>query len=273
MGCVFCGSEVNRTDEHVFAEWQRKALNVTTGKTTLWDGDKVAKTESGVNIVLKDGVCQRCNNEWLSRLETDAQRWLTAGMVGQHMALPTSVHPKLAAWAVGKALLLQLTVRRKFPAQARPIWIPESNVRWLYDHHDEPVPPPGAHVWLGRIEPYFGTETATATRFRFSMSPPEDPHDYLTVFTAGYLVFLVICQDVTPELTTRDGMPPFDYMLPDKWITSLVALWPQRQDMVIWPPSHTLSPDDYERLSQWEGLAGRQRHWLHDIQKVGGDGS
>jgi hypothetical protein len=57
-------------------------------------------------LKVKD-VCKPCNETWMSRYESNAQRWITGMLQGRGRALHTTGQTQIAAWAVLKCLIGQ----------------------------------------------------------------------------------------------------------------------------------------------------------------------
>ncbi len=252
MGCAYCGSETEKTDEHVYAKWMREA-SYATGQTrmTLGDDPKPKRTYTGLYLALKDGVCRTCNNGWLSRLENRVKPWLAPAIRGEAMALAPETQPAVAAWACGKALLIELAMRQ----WRKAFYAPESNLRWLYEHRDDPIPPPGSQVWLAHVDAEFGEANSLTGFNKAALAPerPADPEVYLATFAVGYLVLQVAGQDFRePDHLSRTGESLMELARPDTLLPFLRSVWPQRDDLVVWPPSHGLRKTDLPRFGNWD---------------------
>jgi hypothetical protein len=75
-------------------------------------------------------------------------------------------------------------------------FVPESSLRWLYDHRDNPVPPPGSRVWLACLDT---NTTASHSTTLWLGNKIEDPEAYVTTFAIGHLVVQVFGQDFRGE--------------------------------------------------------------------------
>jgi hypothetical protein len=78
--CLLCGMTDGPADEeHVIPKWARRAFNMARWVTVhASDGPGSAREQIGalpdLNITLRDAICRKCNNEWLSRIEGGASR-------------------------------------------------------------------------------------------------------------------------------------------------------------------------------------------------------
>ena len=80
--CLFCDQRAPRAKEHVFPDWLLRALHVSHEQLNLTHsssrGEAISKRQHDLHAFRFGHVCKRCNNEWLSRLETEARRVLAS---------------------------------------------------------------------------------------------------------------------------------------------------------------------------------------------------
>ena len=160
--CLFCGGRVN-SKEHVWPVWLLAALGVETRRTRMRSerGTRPAETWSGFNLSLQvRHVCQRCNNRWMSALETRAQPFLRPLVAGTVSALEPSAQAAIATWAIKTAMAFEATRvegdsfystdDRKFVReQARP---PVRTSVWLGNYVGDTVALSHASDLTGSIE-------------------------------------------------------------------------------------------------------------------------
>jgi hypothetical protein len=258
MPCVFCGAQGRLTDEHVYPRWMRVAMSAA-GPTDLTRGDARAhiRTDTGLTLLLRRGLCESCNTGWLSRMEREVEPWLAPALLGQKIALAPTTQRLVAAWAVGRALLIELAMR----TMRKPTYAPASALRWLYERRDDPEPPPGCQVWMAAVDAQLGTVDSLVgwNRAGCSGSVAGEPEQFFVSFSAGYLVFQVAGQDFREvDLLTRSGAPLLDFHRPDALLSLLVAIWPERSDLVVWPPPLAVSRKDLSRLAAWGSTVGQR---------------
>jgi len=83
---------------------------------------------------------------------------------------------------------------------------------------------------------------------------PADPVGYVATFSVGYLAFQVAGQDFRqPDHVSRTGDLLGEVIPPDTAAPYLLGIWPQRPDLVVWPPLHHLSINDMATFSGWLG--------------------
>lgn len=246
MTCVFCGSGISKTDEHVYARWMRKGIQAEARTTvTVGREERFVRTDAGPTIVLRKGVCRGCNTGWMAALERTVQPLLLPAMRGDPVAYAPESQRAIAAWATQKALLTSLAIR----AWGFAAFAPTSAIRWLYEHRGEASPPPGTQVWLAAVEARLGTSDALTGSISTGWAPPSPrlPRFYFVTVSAGCLVLQVGGQD------TDAARSPVTFIRPDNLLTTAPSIWPARDQLITWPPGTILTKDELTELGEWEG--------------------
>jgi hypothetical protein len=138
--CLFCGSLQNRsTKEHAWPQWlinhYPKAIPTISGRFVdgkLWGGRK----SDSIALVLRN-VCEQCNNNWLSQLESDAMSKLTPLIDGRLSILPVNDMQLLVLWFMKTAITLG--------EKLHPGTIPYEHAKYVYDFRH---PVDGTYMWL-----------------------------------------------------------------------------------------------------------------------------
>lgn len=149
--CVFCGTTTGPfSEEDVFPKWFRKTLppgkffRVRNRPDTLG-----LRVDNVMKLALDRAVCLDCNTGWMSRLESRVKGLIAPAMLAQRrITLYTPEQNDIAAWAVQKALMLDLAASQRVPS--RPLaYVTHEHLAWLYEHREPPrLLPPGSSVWL-----------------------------------------------------------------------------------------------------------------------------
>lgn len=258
--CLFCASTAGRaTDEHVIPKWARDAFDIQDWVTfRTGDGGGPALEQVGrlrhLNVVLKDGLCRPCNNDWLAPVEDQVKAILLpmALRTESSVTLDAQAQALVSFWAVKTILLLELAIRQRFPGRRAVEGYVASGpeLAWLR-HRGEP--PPRAMVWLG----CWDCEREVPVNYEPSGAglPTADGTDlagHLATFTLGYVAFQVFTVDfVAAErhgapVWNRGPLPPLADALPRIWPPQLVA-----RD-VDWPPP-AFPHSDRRRMVTWDG--------------------
>lgn len=158
--CAFCPSRPD-SREHVFGEWMAPVLGIDPKDVeTIYthsyavDPDHVAM---GIETVFRSSirprsgnpagrkeqmVCRKCNNEWMSRLETMVAPVLTPLVHGQTTELSPSDQEVLARWADKTAIVWEY-------ADRKPV---VSTKAHRYSMRAMQTAMPNFRVWIGKFD-------------------------------------------------------------------------------------------------------------------------
>lgn len=142
--CIFCNASPT-TKEHVFPKWLKPYITqpgdvaemrstTTDGKTRTWRGQPFSHTSRA--------VCARCNNEWMSRLETSVKGPVSSLVQGRKLTLDPFTQIPVASWVFKTCLVLETT-----NISGRKLW-PEAFRQ--FRHHK--LAPTHAEIWLGAYQ-------------------------------------------------------------------------------------------------------------------------
>ena len=200
--CVFCGATTGRaTSEHVIPKWAHDAFNIQGWLTVhASDGPGSPREQVGclqhLNVVLKDGICRPCNNDWLGGIERKVQPVLAPMAVSaQPTVLGAAAQALVALWAVKTCLLLELAMRQKYPGRrtAEGYLATGQELAWM---QAEQEPPPRSMAWLG----CWGCQRETPVNYEPSgaglpSAGGRPVAGHLTTFTLGFAAFQVFTID------------------------------------------------------------------------------
>jgi hypothetical protein len=182
-------------------------------------------------LKVKD-VCKPCNETWMSRYETNAQRWMTGMLQGRGRELHSTGQTQIAAWAVLKCLIGQRLYMDD------PL-VPAEHYKQIYDLRDDARPPPRPQVFTARAG--WSQDAAPPGLFRVngiglrtdpSFPEPESVRGYMATFS----VMDVVLQVFWPYDSSPDG----NFEHPTGYLPSLRRIWPV-SDSFTWPPGPTLT--------------------------------
>jgi len=282
--CIFCGGP-GLTKEHIFSTWMHPLFDEPPSATNRVAFESVVKDKNNqlksqitetkpqhgsiftkkVKVVCgKTPGTTRCNDTWMSRIETQAKPYLMALINGEKFLLPWQGQLPVAAWIAVKTIVVEYvhlpTVaitereRRYVWHHQRPplkwkIWIgwyrgadwkPASFRRRSFTVHW--APPVGEMMTEGFAD--LGTDL-----HRFSLSEPSACNTQATTFVIGDLLIHVISSSHY-SVVSGFGFPG---MIGKK----LQQLWPPPRDCFLrifhkkikWPPSDGLNDDDVAFIS------------------------
>ena len=231
--CAFCGAHGQLTREDFTPQWLGRFIAgrwPAQGPLELvaisGGGDRPYREEKRVvgnaSAVKPAIVCQRCNNEWMKRLEDAAIPILKPMILGDSLVLDVPALHALASWAMKTALVFEL-IRRDNETTA------SVDDRKSFRNHR--VPLPGARIWAGR---YVGTLGAAwqsrSTLVTYDLDNPLSvpaPHGFVVVLAYGELALRVAMTRTMPLLPTRFAVSQGEH---------LPTIWP-RSEPLTWPPA------------------------------------
>jgi hypothetical protein len=257
MPCVFCGSDVKLSREHVFPQWLRNLF------PDLGDGEYLRRLVTfstdqhhqrpgpPFDFVVRD-VCTDCNTGWMHDLEEEARPILTPMLLGEPRVLTAVEQHIVATWATKTMLTMQGTnIGRERIA-------PLEGYRWFYEHR---TPLPGSHVWLCR----YSDRTRwplSVHQWGFTARPEgegiptegEPMNGFGVTYAIGPLAFWLFGVDLPGNPQTQ-GRSDARHLL----------IWPALGADARWPPKETI-----EREAELEELARRMpgRTLVHGMPEV-----
>lgn len=256
MACMLCSSIEDPTDEDVVPKWLLRAFDVQPGSTVITVGEEYGEKHEvrrlrHFQVTLDDGLCRKCNNELLSRLENMVKPVLGPMAVqAKPTTLDLDAQRLLAVWAVKTVYLLELAGRQRYAGtrQVEGYQPSISEVGWLLAELERrPVklvtPPPRTMVWLacwdcmspdianqGSMIHYVPSSAALR-----SQSAGKVAGQFATL-AIGYVVFQVFTVDyVEAEAQRAEVWNPDP---PETIAYAVPLIWPHRLRAgdVTWPP-------------------------------------
>jgi hypothetical protein len=174
-------------------------------------------------------VCKRCNNGWMSDLETRAERVLLPMIQGMPKTLSRELQRIAATWAVKTAMVLEHTLGNT----SEKYWSPSERASFAKAPHDLPAE---TVVWISAYEGSMLAHFSGGVRAITSLSSPEPLADSTrATLVIGKLV-LQVEADRYEETTGRKGLvwpPPHSQKA--EWISPII------HNEVHWPPAGFLT--------------------------------
>jgi hypothetical protein len=116
----------------------------------------------------------------------------------------------------------------------------------------EACPPPRSRVWLGAFDPQGTYTVKTQARLLKSVPQPGGGNpvaSHMTMLTIGS----VLLQAFTTNFVLADAqsLPEYDADPPWPYSQALTRIWPAKQPVAHWPPTHCVDPDAFDRVVNW----------------------
>jgi hypothetical protein len=206
-------------------------------------GDRVER--EGLEIVLDDRVCERCNNQWMRKLDERMLAFMRPTLETEApVQLDLRKRLTLARWATKVGLLLALYLHDQPLADADSEgmgkgYAPADNFTALYRHSMEV--PDRTQVWAGMLDPVIDVSESEVSVLAIPVYSTPGPVGYYVLFSFKRLVFFVAGLDLG-----YGAAYPDDWTQPERRVSdsrALARIWPS--ETVALPPLAYLEPDDY----------------------------
>jgi hypothetical protein len=230
--CLFCQKPVDSA-EHIWSDWILRDLKPTQPiRRRIGKRLDVVVDNPEVKV---NCVCQKCNNEWMSDLETQNKPQISAMIHGKGIILEPMQQKLFARWAVLKAMIIESSDRQR---------------TLFYDEFERKSlkPPLSAmttrtHVWVGR---YMGSgfHAGGTDVFASIENIPKALRGCVTTIVMGHLAVQVLTDHVLPKFATQ----LFNIrILPGRWDETRLSLWPV-WGSVKWPPPMGLNLKGHDSI-------------------------
>jgi hypothetical protein len=227
--CVFCNKTDSRPSrEHVLAEW----ISAEFPGTTMWEMENTVKRtkfkDKQIALVTRK-PCKRCNETWMSKLESTAKPLLVPLMKGKTILLTPDRQLLIARWFAKTVIMYEMLTKEPYYFQ------PEER----YALHNSLQVPTQTNFSLAH---YSGRTAGStfSTHLKLLVGAetdhPVQVNGYTATLTIKKLALQVFSLRLPPEYppdTVRLEMP---VRLRDMG----VQIWPINNALVRWPPRYFL---------------------------------
>ena len=199
-------------------------------------------------------VCQKCNNGWMSDIESENKPHMLAMMNGKAIVLEPTQQKLLTRWAILKAMIIDGSSpkRRSIP---------------FYDHSERAsMKPPlrslpvGTFTWIGRLSVKAGLHAGLTDTFGRIDNVAKASHGCITTIIVGHLVIQVATTHVLPMFATMRLHSRYKH---GAWNVNLLEIWPVFGEK-HWPP-----PFSFDLNGTTHHIGGLVNRWKtgEDITK------
>lgn len=157
--CIFCGGggvAGNKiSHEHVFSDWLSQIIPKSTAHFVSLVGGRDHEGNKIPDYLFKEkqgalhskkflGVCERCNNEWMSDIVKAAKPYVKRLIKAETFDFDVNAQLAVASWLSLVAIVADRVTktRHKFPP---------SDLEHMFKHH---APPPHWHIEIGRYDQF-----------------------------------------------------------------------------------------------------------------------
>jgi len=237
--CAFCPHSAKLSGEHIWSEWMRDLFPTKKIRFTSFDEKHEILRQWSSNEIDMTAkvVCQKCNNEWMSSLESSHAKPAMAHLIVGNKELTVSETQArgIATFAFKTAVVAEHMKRdrRRFYSRevrhefAKTLNIPANTQMWMAGF---------LLMGSGHIHSCYHEGKIDSTN-RIEM--------HVCTYTVGHLTFQVVSARCTVPLMFRP-VPGFDHLA--------APFWPQMPVPIHWPP------DDVLRTKEdWEAFSNRWR--------------
>jgi hypothetical protein len=246
--CLFCGSS-ELTQEHLWSKWVNDCIppveftvraSVRNGSPKEWPRKRIEETVGA--------ACGRCNNGFMSRLDSEAKSVLCGMMrYGAKVSLlPTGIKA-VARYAFKMAVVATVTGEMK----DKPYFCAVDRHRFAKTLEI----PPGIQIWL--FSPFSpGSVNGTFNSHYRGLNPEDVKHPfelYVATFAMNFVGIQIIASRWSnPHFSAINvGFPGVTES--DKWDGMTVPLWPNGGKPLVWPPEKFIYIDKVTEFSnRWD---------------------
>jgi len=217
---LFCPNSADSA-EHIWSDWilqdlkPVKPIRIKIGKTfTKWVDNREVRIKC---------VCQKCNNGWMSEIESENKPHMHAMINGKSTVLQPAQQKLLTRWAILKSMVLDGSSKRRIPCFSESDRLAmKPPLRAL---------PVGTFTWIGRlsIKQFHAGLTDTYGAIN------EVPNAYracITTIIVGHFVIQVMTVNVRAMFATIRAHPKGKT---GAWDLNLLDIWPVFGEK-SWPP-------------------------------------
>lgn len=225
--CLFCTNPADSA-EHIWSDWILRDLKPVQ-PVQVKIGKFINKLVKDPEVVMRC-VCQKCNNGWMSDIESENMPHMLA-MMNDKPTLLTPIQQKhLVRWATLKAMVVDGSSKKRIPFYSKSERLgmkPPS--RCL---------PVGTLTWIGRLS-VKAFHVGLTDSFGVIDNIPKAFHGCVTTIIVGHLVIQVLTTHVLPMFATMGLRPNCNA---GAWDVNLLEIWPVFGEK-HWPPSSAFTLD------------------------------
>jgi hypothetical protein len=251
--CIFCSGATALSREHIWPEWLEPHISRTMSSHSFSSSivypthsDTVHRREipgDPHNTVLKF-VCEKCNNEWMSRIQNNAKGILLPMLQGNSANIKRKDKVTIATWNTMTLMVAAFLSKNKSS-------ISEMERHWFYINQR---PPANWNIWAGnfnRVE-WVGYWAHNVFEFADKENGSErnlnniTPNTQTTSYVVGQLYLYAVSSTVPEVLKHFKGFVQTNYT---RFNEVLIPIWPANNGVIRWPPVTTMTDRDADDIA------------------------
>ncbi len=245
--CIFCDQRREQAIEDIIPDWIAKEIGGTPPFTVDYFDDvrgSEAKRRSGASMALEQlklrGVCARCNNEWMSRIEDSVKPLLTDLIRGQARLVTSQDCRLLAAWCQLKCICIDA----RYGGGYEGIRHLPSEVAHSFGQREQPLL--SSSVAIGRFDAPPAGVMLRWGRHMGDMAGTSE-HPPMRLVTASLAIGSVVAKVVIGAwIADRPSLKATFPKAPD-WA---VPCWPVDLEVAYtWPPRVSITPEAFDHFA------------------------
>jgi hypothetical protein len=240
--CEFCGLNDSPPDkEELVAKWIAREFPDAKWSITKFSTGRQFTTQNHFGLTTRK-VCRRCNNRWMSDLESKAKQVLAPMIHGNELLLDPNDQLTIAKWAMKSTIVYEIhddreeyffnrdDCHRLFASGSMPL----NDTAIYLAYFDDPTP---------------GQVRLTETRRKGLPAADErgqfpEIEIYCTTFAIKHFAMQVITLHRAKTFTE-----PLTFNIPPEWQDASLCIWPVAAD-VTWPPRLVLNDGDFNHFAK-----------------------
>ncbi len=243
--CLFCDQQAN-TDEDVWPLWLVREIGQVKIVARL--SGRQGRNQRAENLRIKSKlVCSRCNNEWMSGIESAVIPHLRPMLRAERVELDEAGRLALARWALKTAMVFEHTMGL---AEGAAFWRQGERIAFAVPPHQPSGP---VDVFVGT---YYGSKVAVFSpglRHAVRFARPSEPiAPSTTAVIVCRQVLLCVMADRYKEATGRDAL-----IWPPPHFDRLKSLIVPGVDPLVWPLDRRFGDTELAEFQDyaWPGRA------------------
>jgi hypothetical protein len=226
--------------EHLFSEWMGELFGEGKKNTFFrysYTEKYFNKWESQKLDVTAKVVCENCNNNWMSDIETKLAKPALSPMIlsNERREITPDIARSIAIFAFKTTAVLYFNNMKQFNKLPIPNQLSD---RKLTDFRNSLKVPNGIRIWVGE----FRDQRQGTLQFADGQTKPGISNGYRHTslfFAVGKFFFQILLGEWK---TPRRNVPRFKQS--DNWEPYSTEIWPPTENKIIWPPAKFLHETD-----------------------------